>query len=112
MEGAGNGPARTKNQGDKMKINCKICLTTVAVIGVSAFSTLAVPITPTDITLTLPLNSSSVLVNDISAKALSSFGPGESPQAELNWLQQDVHWFDLNNSQSLVAPSDQKGTAE
>lgn len=95
-----------------MNKNSKTCLATITAFGVSVFSTLAVVVTPTDITLTLPLNSSSVLVNDIQAKDLSMFGPGESPAAQLNWLQQDVAQYDLNFSKSLVPPPNQTGTSE
>ena len=95
-----------------MKTNSKICLTALTAFGFSVFPTLAVTVTPTDITLTLPLNSSSMLVNDIQAKALSDFGPGESPAAQLNWLQQDVAQYDLNFGQTLVPPPAQMGTSE
>jgi hypothetical protein len=106
------GKTKEKNKGVKMNTNSKRCLTTVTAFGISVFSTLAVTVTPTDVTITLPLNSSSMLVNDIDANALSSFGPGKSPAAELNWLQQDVAQYDLNFSKSLVPPSNQTGTGE
>lgn len=111
MKGAEDLVGRNKNQGVKMKKSTKICLT-VAAFGFSVFSAFAVPTTPTDITLTLPLNGSSVLVNDINANALSSFGPGKSPAADLGWLQADVYWYNLNYAQALVGPSDQSGTSE
>src|SRR6516162_6353155 len=95
-----------------MNTNSKRCLTTITAFGVSVLSTLAVTVTPTDITLTLPLNSSSVLVNDIQANALHDFGPGLSPAAQLNWLQQDVAQYDLNFGKNLVPPPDQMGTSQ
>ena len=70
--------------------------------------------TPINITLSDdPLGSSSVLVNDISAGDLSSFGgPGKSPDADLDWLIADVHQYDVNFSASLVVAANESGTSE
>jgi hypothetical protein len=106
------GKTKEKNKGVKMNTNSKMSLATLTAFGISAFSTLAVTVTPTDVTLTLPLNSSSMLVNDIQANALHDFGPGLSPAAQLNWLQQDVAQYDLNFGQTLVPPPAQMGTGE
>jgi hypothetical protein len=94
-----------------MKTNSKIILV-VSTVVFSAFSALAIPITPVNITLSFPPNGSSVLVNDIDANDLSSFGPGKSVSADLAWLQQDVHWYNLDFAGSLVAPPGENGIAE
>ena len=77
-----------------------------------SFVVKATPI-PINITMSFPLDSSSVLVSDIDAGDLSSYGPGLSPAADLGWLEADVSQYDHNLGMSLVvAPVDQSGTGE
>ena len=90
----------------RMNTTIKICLTGAAAIGISVFSTLATPIKPINITLSLPLDASSVLVNDVNANGLASTG------GDLGWIDKDVHWYDHDFGGSLIAPSSQNGISE
>jgi hypothetical protein len=75
----------------------------IAVVAATACSTaIAIPITPVNVTMSLALSSSSVLVSDVSAQDIP--GSGLDPATVATWLTSDVSFYNAKYAASYGAP--------